>query len=260
MLVNEQINRLEEFIKEMDSSDFPVRANKTKKDFLEKITSVLDYLKKGAGIHSPLQAKKDCTYLLGLSKIWLRSKGESFNTLIEDIKNSDLLIKTVQETPKPKKRLTPNLGMAPEKKTPSINSFDLSKFRLKPDVVEKGDVVRLPVGPIDHFCLVCRVVGDKTYVIPITSQTSFKGLKVEKSRFFRGIAIYSILQYPTSMCTSRFIMPFDHKTEALYLIRTVTEYLQNNVLPKQRKTSKNHRRSIRVSTSESSKSTKEAKR
>lgn len=267
MTTEEQINGLEEFIRSMETPESLIRVNKTKKDFTEKINGVLDYLRKGASICSPLQAKKNCTYLLGLSKIYLRSKGTNFNKLIEDIQNSDMLINGVEfedPTPAPieiikkKKKLTPNLGSAPDKGGPKVSRIDLSKYRLKPDIVEKGDVVSLPVGPVDHYCLVCRVVDDRTYVIPITTQSSFKGLKVEKSRFFKGIAIFSILQYPTSMCTSRFIMPFDHKTEAAFLIRTVTEYLQNNVLPRSRKSNRSSCKATRVCRTKSSSHTKKA--
>lgn len=267
MTTEEQINELEKFIKNMETPESLIRVNKTKKDFTEKINGVLDYLRKGASICSPLQAKKDCTYLLGLSKIYLRSKGTDFNKLIEDIQTSDMLINGVEfenpipapiEISKKKKKLTPNLGSAPDKGGYKVSKVDLSKYRLKPDTIEKGDVVSLPVGPVDHYCLVCKVVDDRTYVIPITTQTSFKGLKVEKSRFFKGTAIFSVLQYPTSMCTSRFIMPFDHKTEAAFLIRTVTKYLQNNVLPRNRKSNRNSHRTIRVCRTKHSDSTKEA--
>ena len=108
--------------------------------------------------------------------------------------------------------------------------------RLFIDVVPmKGDVSYLPIGPIHHYCIVYKVVGDVSYVIPLTTTTGiFEGYTLEKSRFFKGTAIISLSQFPTSLVSEKFVMPYDNKSEFRNICKTLEEQLFK-ILPRQKK-------------------------
>ena len=80
-----------------------------------------------------------------------------------------------------------------------------------------------------------KVIKDITLVIPMTTDTeSFEGFEIKKSRFWKGKAIYSINQFPTSVVKRGFVMPYDHKLEGNQIIKRCEEFLKE-IFPKNRK-------------------------
>lgn len=47
--------------------------------------------------------------------------------------------------------------------------------RLRPETIERGDVAFLPIGPILHYCIVFKVVGEISFVLSITTSGEAKG-------------------------------------------------------------------------------------
>ena len=106
--------------------------------------------------------------------------------------------------------------------------------RIRPSELKIGDVVYLFVGPIQHYCIIKKITKDTLFVIPITSNvTDFIGYKIEKSRFFHGTAIFSIVQYPIDLAIKKFVIPYDNRTELLNIIKQCDNYLRdNNIISK----------------------------
>ena len=101
--------------------------------------------------------------------------------------------------------------------------------------IRKGDVSYLPVGPCCHYCIIYKIVGETVYVIPLTTTDGiFEGYKLEKSRFFKGTAIYSLQQFPKSMVEQKFTMPFDHKSECNQIFKSFEETMSKVIKRKKK--------------------------
>ena len=105
--------------------------------------------------------------------------------------------------------------------------------RLRPETIERGDVAFLPIGPILHYCIVFKVVGEISFVLSITTSgeaKGFVGYQLERSRFFKGTALYTLHQVPTALVNRKFVMPYDNKAELGRIFTGCEEYLKTNVL------------------------------
>lgn len=63
-----------------------------------------------------------------------------------------------------------------------------------------------------------------------TDPESFVGYKIEKSRFFKGTAIYAIHQVPTALVMRKFVMPYDSKSELNKILSGCEDYFKTNIL------------------------------
>ena len=203
--------------------------NNIKTSLLGNIDNIIRFLQVGAGIVSIDLVNRNITNLIGTSKVWIRNK-----TLVKEITtiSSDFKLKFLDD----------DIHLEETSSNKSENFISKSKIekevidptpeytkRIRPTELKLGDVVYLPVGPIQHYCIVKKVTKNTLFVIPITSNTSdFIGYTIEKSRFFHGTAIYSIVQYPTDLALKKFVMPYDNKTELSNIIKGCENYLKEN--------------------------------
>lgn len=96
----------------------------------------------------------------------------------------------------------------------------------------KGDVSYLPIGPCSHYCIVYKVSGNVSYVIPLTTTEGiFSGYEISKSRFFRGIAIFTLYQFPTSLVKEKLTIPYDHKGELRSIFKAVEDEFRS-IMPR----------------------------
>ena len=66
-----------------------------------------------------------------------------------------------------------------------LKSMPIYFTRLKPKSLEKYDVSYLPIGPINHYCIIAKIdkSNNSVFVIPITTDVKkFTGQMIEKSR------------------------------------------------------------------------------
>lgn len=188
------------------------------------------YIQHGPGIVSPAKVEEKLDSTIELSTIWI--KDSEFNSLLnsvsERIKNNNLVEEKVA--------LDNEENAVIIEEPPSIPRYI---ERLRPKEIVKLDVAYLPIGPVNHYCLVYKVIGEVSFVIPFTTSgvDQFVGYDITKSRFWKGKAVYTLHQFPTSMVLSKFVMPYDHKTEAMLIIKNCESYIRG-LLPKERKRKK----------------------
>lgn len=110
-------------------------------------------------------------------------------------------------------------------KTDTINN------KLKPNKIKKYDVILVNVGWGRHYGVIFKLTKDIAFCIPITSNTdSFDSFEITRSRIFKGVLTYQIVQVPVKDAINNFIMPYDSKKEVDDAIACMKEhYIKNKI-------------------------------
>ena len=204
--------------------------NTIKSDILNGLGFIKKFIESSPGVISPIKVSEKMKEVEGYLKVWIKKPDlvEETKSIFSEITNRYI---DISETKEDKNVITSVLDKKPIKD--SILPWHTKRLFSEVDI-RRQDVAYLPIGPCNHYCLVYKVVGDKTYIIPITTDVdAFDGYSIEKSRFFRGKAIFSLYQFPTSMVKDKFVLPYDHKSEANNIFKALEEFM-TSILPKKR--------------------------
>lgn len=217
--------------------------NSIKKSITEGLDEIIRFLMVGPGIVSPEATRTRCNKIVDLIKVWYKNP-ESRECIekILDIKRKFISPTLTAEESEEKSSISHReeeivtRSKELEDKIPAdLREKYLPMYieRLRPETVERGDVAFLPIGPILHYCIVFKVVGDISFVLSITTSGEAKGFigyQLEKSRFFKGTAMYTLHQVPTALVNRKFVMPYDNKAELGKILSGCEDYLKTNVL------------------------------
>lgn len=221
--------------------------NSIKTSLLGNIDNIIRFLQVGAGIVSLDLVNKNVSNLVGTSKVWIKNKllvkdivttSSEFKLKFLDDKsdefNCDTLDSQQADDSNDDNVIEDKQSITTKKSKDTLDPIPEYVKRVRPSELKIGDVVYLFVGPIQHYCIVKKITKDTLFVIPITSNvTDFIGYKIEKSRFFHGTAIFSIVQYPIDLAIKKFVIPYDNRTELLNIIKQCDNYLRdNNIISK----------------------------
>lgn len=221
--------------------------NSIKVSLLGNIDNIIRFLQVGAGIVSLDLVNKNVSNLIGTSKVWIKNKllvKDIVTTSLEfklkflddksDEFNCDTLDSQQADASNDDNVIEDKQSITTKKSKDTLDPIPEYVKRVRPSELKIGDVVYLFVGPIQHYCIVKKITKDTLFVIPITSNvTDFIGYKIEKSRFFHGTAIFSIVQYPIDLAIKKFVIPYDNRTELLNIIKQCDNYLRdNNIISK----------------------------
>lgn len=221
--------------------------NSIKTSLLGNIDNIIRFLQVGAGIVSLDLVNKNVSNLVGTSKVWIKNKllvkdivttSSEFKLKFLDDKsdefNCDTLDSQQADGSNDDNVIEDKQSITTKKSKDTLDPIPEYVKRIRPSELKIGDVVYLFVGPIQHYCIVKKITKDTLFVIPITSNvTDFIGYKIEKSRFFHGTAIFSIVQYPIDLAIKKFVIPYDNRTELLNIIKQCDNYLRdNNIISK----------------------------
>lgn len=221
--------------------------NSIKVSLLGNIDNIIRFLQVGAGIVSLDLVNKNVSNLIGTSKVWIKNKllvKDIVTTSLEfklkflddksDEFNCDFLNSQQADGSNDNNVIEDKQSITTKKSKDTLDPIPEYVKRVRPSELKIGDVVYLFVGPIQHYCIVKKITKDTLFVIPITSNvTDFIGYKIEKSRFFHGTAIFSVVQYPIDLAIKKFVIPYDNRTELLNIIKQCDNYLRdNNIISK----------------------------
>lgn len=221
--------------------------NSIKVSLLGNIDNIIRFLQVGAGIVSLDLVNKNVSNLIGTSKVWIKNKllvKDIVTTSLEfklkflddksDEFNCDFLNSQQADGSNDDNVIEDKQSITTKKSKDTLDPIPEYIKRVRPSELKIGDVVYLFVGPIQHYCIVKKITKDTLFVIPITSNvTDFIGYKIEKSRFFHGTAIFSVVQYPIDLAIKKFVIPYDNRTELLNIIKQCDNYLRdNNIISK----------------------------
>ena len=221
--------------------------NSIKVSLLGNIYNIIRFLQVGAGIVSLDLVNKNVSNLIGTSKVWIKNKllvKDIVTTSLEfklkflddksDEFNCDFLNSQQADGSNDNNVIEDKQSITTKKSKDTLDPIPEYVKRVRPSELKIGDVVYLFVGPIQHYCIVKKITKDTLFVIPITSNvTDFIGYKIEKSRFFHGTAIFSVVQYPIDLAIKKFVIPYDNRTELLNIIKQCDNYLRdNNIISK----------------------------
>lgn len=221
--------------------------NSIKTSLLGNIDNIIRFLQVGAGIVSLDLVNKNVSNLVGTSKVWIKNKllvKDIVTTSLEfklkflddksDEFNYDTLDSQQADGSNDDNVIEDKQSITTKKSKDTLDPIPEYVKRVRPSELKIGDVVYLFVGPIQHYCIVKKITKNTLFVIPITSNvTDFIGYKIEKSRFFHGTAIFSIVQYPIDLAIKKFVIPYDNRTELLNIIKQCDNYLRdNNIISK----------------------------
>lgn len=221
--------------------------NSIKVSLLGNIDNIIRFLQVGAGIVSLDLVNKNVSNLIGTSKVWIKNKllvKDIVTTSLEfklkflddksDEFNCDFLNSQQADGSNDDNVIEDKQSITTKKSKDTLDPIPEYVKRVRPSELKIGDVVYLFVGPIQHYCIVKKITKDTLFVIPITSNvTDFIGYKIEKSRFFHGTAIFSVVQYPIDLAIKKFVIPYDNRTELLNIIKQCDNYLRdNNIISK----------------------------
>lgn len=221
--------------------------NSIKVSLLGNIDNIIRFLQVGAGIISLDLINKNVSNLIGTSKVWIKNKllvKDIVTTSLEfklkflddksDEFNCDFLNSQQADGSNDDNVIEDKQSITTKKSKDTLDPIPEYVKRVRPSELKIGDVVYLFVGPIQHYCIVKKITKDTLFVIPITSNvTDFIGYKIEKSRFFHGTAIFSVVQYPIDLAIKKFVIPYDNRTELLNIIKQCDNYLRdNNIISK----------------------------
>lgn len=221
--------------------------NSIKVSLLGNIDNIIRFLQVGAGIVSLDLVNKNVSNLIGTSKVWIKNKllvKDIVTTSLEfklkflddksDEFNCDFLNSQQADGSNDDNVIEDKQSITTKKSKDTLDPIPEYVKRIRPSELKIGDVVYLFVGPIQHYCIVKKITKDTLFVIPITSNvTDFIGYKIEKSRFFHGTAIFSVVQYPIDLAIKKFVIPYDNRTELLNIIKQCDNYLRdNNIISK----------------------------
>lgn len=242
---NEILKEIENFKQRVEKNRF-IRSNTRKSMF-----SGLNYLSKfltSLDNDSTVSYSKTMNYIEELRELigtWCRKDTKAFDILDEIevlYKGVVDILGEVIEKDEPKEEVT---EIEEEKKEEEdsviippaavLKSMPTYFTRLKPKSLEKYDVSYLPIGPINHYCIIAKIdkSNNSVFVIPITTDVKkFTGQMIEKSRFFQGKAVYSLHQLPYKLAISKFVMQYDNKGEVIQIIKNTFEHIRKNVMPR----------------------------
>lgn len=221
--------------------------NSIKVSLLGNIDNIIRFLQVDAGIVSLDLVNKNVSNLIGTSKVWIKNKllvKDIVTTSLEfklkflddksDEFNCDFLNSQQADGSNDDNVIEDKQSITTKKSKDTLDPIPEYVKRVRPSELKIGDVVYLFVGPIQHYCIVKKITKDTLFVIPITSNvTDFIGYKIEKSRFFHGTAIFSVVQYPIDLAIKKFVIPYDNRTELLNIIKQCDNYLRdNNIISK----------------------------
>ena len=221
--------------------------NSIKTSSLGNIDNIIRFLQVGAGIVSLDLVNKNVSNLVGTSKVWIKNKllvkdivttSSEFKLKFLDDKsdefNYDTLDSQQADGSNDDNVIEDKQSITTKKSKDTLDPIPEYVKRIRPSELKIGDVVYLFVGPIQHYCIVKKITKNTLFVIPITSNvTDFIGYKIEKSRFFHGTAIFSVVQYPIDLAIKKFVIPYDNRTELLNIIKQCDNYLRdNNIISK----------------------------
>ena len=221
--------------------------NSIKTSLLGNIDNIIRFLQVGAGIVSLDLVNKNVSNLVGTSKVWIKNKllvkdivttSSEFKLKFLDDKsdefNYDTLDSQQADGSNDDNVIEDKQSITTKKSKDTLDPIPEYVKRIRPSELKIGDVVYLFVGPIQHYCIVKKITKNTLFVIPITSNvTDFIGYKIEKSRFFHGTAIFSVVQYPIDLAIKKFVIPYDNRTELLNIIKQCDNYLRdNNIISK----------------------------
>lgn len=237
------IDKLEKYIYKIRESK--TLKNKYRTSILTDLDVVLRFLKTSPGIISPAKVDEKIELItVTLKNPWCHVLGSDLITdltkLLANIRKDYISLdgeeRVVAESPIERDKEILSL---PEEdlldKGAVISALPKRLLRLLDVDIQKGDVSLLPIGPCQHYCLVYKIIDDITYVIPITSTPGvFVGYPITKSRFFKGMAIFSIQQFPTSLVRSRLTMPYDNRSECYAIFRAFEENIRS-IVPRKKK-------------------------
>ena len=208
--------------------------NTIKTNILNNLEFIKRFIESSPGVISPVKVSEKMKEVEGYLRVWIKKPDliEETNSLFSEITNRYI---DISETKEEKGLVTSVLGKKPVKD--SIIPWHTKKLFSGVEI-RRQDVAYLPIGPCNHYCLIYKIVGESTYIIPITTDTeTFDGYLIEKSRFFKGKAIFSLYQYPTSMVKDRLVLPYDHKSEANNIFKALEDFM-TSILPRKRVKSK----------------------
>lgn len=218
-------------------NDYKSIKNSIKKTITEGLDEMIRFLMVGPGVVSPEATRTRCNKVVDLVKIWYRDRDCVEKIL--DIKRRFISPALPADEEKPitqrEEEVVTKSKELEEKIPADLREKYLPMYieRLRPETVERGDVAFLPIGPILHYCIVFKVVGEISFVLSITTSgeaKGFVGYQLEKSRFFKGTAMYTLHQVPTALVTRKFVMPYDNKAELGRIFSGCEDYLKTNVL------------------------------
>lgn len=224
--INECVKDLKDVLKSITLK------NSIKSTMINDLDYILRFTSSGIGVVSPTKAEEKAKELKDLAKVWISSESlkSSIEAIVDKITRDHFLLADKKEELKEEKI---NSSIVSPSLPPGTVSNRLSK--LKPCDIRRLDVSYLYIGPVPHYCLIYKVIKDITLVIPMTTDTeNFEGFEIKKSRFWKGKAIYSINQFPTSVVKKGFVMPYDHRLEGNQIIKECEKFLKE-IFPKDRK-------------------------
>lgn len=213
--------------------------NEIKKKLLENLDEIIRFLVVGPGVVSPETTRTRCNRVIDLVKVWYKSpESGSIMEKILEVKKKYVVVSIPESEEKEfsdlEREVMTKTKELEDKISPELREKYLPLYieRLRPNSIERGDVAFLPIGPILHYCIVFKVIGDISFVVSITTNTTedFIGYKLEKSRFFKGTAVYALHQVPTALVMRKFVMPYDNKSELIKILSECENYIKSNIL------------------------------
>lgn len=208
--------------------------NTIKTNILNGLIFIKKFLESSPGIISPSKVCEKINQIKEYLGVWVKNKDliDSTNDIFKEIIDKYINLVDEEDTEKPKEQSI-EINKLSEKPVKDYVPWYTKKL-FNGIEVKRQDVAYLPIGPCHHYCIVYKVLGDKTYIIPITTNIdAFDGYVIEKSRFFKGKAIFSIYQYPTSVVKDKLVLPYDHKSEVNNIFKALEEFM-TSILPKKR--------------------------
>lgn len=229
----EKIQKIEHLIK-----NEKIR-NSIRSKILNGFTYLKNFITLSPGILSPGKVEDKICEIKSYTTVWV--KNEQLN---KDISNllleyeSRYLEMIPDKVDEEKQELVKEIIGTTDIPTPAATLPNYVRKLLSEVDPIKGDVSYLPIGPCSHYCIVYKVLGDISYVIPLTTTPGvFTGYKISKSRFFKGIAIYTLYQFPTSMVKDKLTIPYDHKSELKEIFKSVENTIRS-IFPREVKRGK----------------------
>lgn len=223
-------------------SDYKNIKNSIKKVITEGLDEIIRFLTVGPGVVSPEATRTRCNKIVDLIKIWYKNpEDRDCVERILDVKRKFITPsltagESEEKSISQRKEEIVTRSKELEEKIPAdLREKYLPMYieRLRPETIERGDVAFLPIGPILHYCIVFKVVGEISFVLSITTSgeaKGFVGYQLKRSRFFKGTALYTLHQVPTALVNRKFVMPYDNKAELGRIFTGCEEYLKTNVL------------------------------
>ena len=153
-----------------------------KTDILNCIVCLKNYITLSPGVISPGKTENKIKEVRGYVKVWIKNTSlvEKINKTLTEFENRYL---EILPNPPEEKDMTESISI-PENQ-PTILPNYVRKLLSEVDPI-RGDVSYLPIGPCSHYCIVYKISGNVTYVIPLTTTMGiFSGYEISKSRFYK---------------------------------------------------------------------------